>query len=339
MWQDRKPLIDEIQRKRSSRLICYLTSDRQNASAIIAKDALPIFFNQLRPHGKVERLDVLIFTAGGDTLAAFGLGRLTREFSKWVGVLVPDRCLSAGTLFALNANEIFMTGAGTLSPIDPSVTTPLNPIVEGPMPGQRQQPAVSVESVAGFKSLLEEDWSVKSEEAKAEVFKILADRVHPLALGDVYRRRQQIERLAHELMITHRTDEPEVQRVIRTLTRELGSHDYPISRTEARKLMGSQIAEDDPVLEGLVWDLYEDFRKELELGVPFNPSAILSEARATQQPPPVHTTLRLAMIESAAARDVYQHEIFLTEAMVPGPVGPMKVAQQEIVRAGWSHSE
>jgi hypothetical protein len=339
MWQDRKRLITEIESRRSSRLICYLTSDRQNASAIIAKDALPVFFNQLRPQGKVERLDVLIFTTGGDTLAAFGLGRLTREFSKWVGVLVPDRCLSAGTLFALSANEIFMTGAGTLSPIDPSVTTPLNPIIEGPMPGQRQQPPVSVESVAGFKSLLEEDWSVKSEEAKAQIFKILADRVHPLALGDVYRRRQQIERLAHELMITHRTDEPEVQRVIRTLTRELGSHDYPISRSEARKLMGSQIGEDDPILEGLVWDLYEDFRKELELSVPFNPGAILSEARATQQPPPVHTTLQLAVIESAAARDVYQHEIFLTEATVPGPVGPMRVAQQEIGRAGWTRPE
>ena len=339
MWQDRKPLIDEIQHKRSSRLVCYLTSDRQNAAAIIAKDALPIFFNQLRPHGKMERLDVLIFTAGGDTLAAFGLGRLTREFSKWVGVLVPDRCLSAGTLFALNANEIFMTGAGTLSPIDPSVTTPLNPMVEGPMPGQRQLLPVSVESVAGFKSLLQEDWSVKSEEMMAQIFRILADRVHPLALGDVYRSRQQIERLAHELMIAHRTNEQEVQAVIRTLTRELGSHDYPISRTEARRLMGSQIAEDDPVLEGLVWDLYEDFRKELELGVPFNPGALLSQARANHQPPPVRATLQLAVIESAAARDVYQHELLLSEAMVPGPAGPMKVAQQEIFRAGWTHSD
>ena len=339
MWQDRKPLIAQIEGKRSSRLICYLTSDRQNAAAIIARDALPIFFNQLRPHGKVERLDVLVFTTGGDTLAAFGLGRLTREFSKWIGVLVPDRCLSAGTLFALNANEIFMTGAGTLSPIDPSVTTPLNPMVEGPIAGQRQLLPVSVESVAGFKSLLQEDWSVKSEEMMAQIFKILAERVHPLALGDVYRSRQQIERLAHELMITHRTDEPEVQRVIRTLTRELGSHDYPISRTEARKLMGSQIAEDDPVLEGLVWDLYEDFRKELELGVPFNPGALLSQARANQQPPPVRATLQLAVIESKDARDVYQHEILLSEATVPGPAGPMKVAQQEIVRTGWVHSD
>ena len=103
--------------------------------------------------------------------------------------------------------------------------------------------------------------------------------------------------------------------------------------------MGSQIAEDDPVLEGFVWDLYEDFRKELELGVPFNPGALLSQARANQQPPPVRATLQLAVIESKAARDVYQHEILLSEATVPGPAGPMKVAQQEIVRTGWVHSD
>ena len=124
MWKERKTLISQIEQKRHSRLLSYLTSDRQNAAAIIAKDALPIFFNQLRALGKIERLDVLVFTTGGDILAAFGLGRLVREFSSWIGVLVPDRCLSAGTLFALGANEIFMTRLGTLSPIDPSITTP-----------------------------------------------------------------------------------------------------------------------------------------------------------------------------------------------------------------------
>jgi hypothetical protein len=37
-----------------------------------------------------------------------------------------------------------------------------------------------------------------------------------------------------------------------------------------------------------VWDLYEDFRKELQLGLPYNPSALLAEARAKNQAPPIH---------------------------------------------------
>jgi len=337
MWQERKTLIAEVEAKRHSRLISYITSDRQNAAAIIAKDALPVFFNQLRALGHTERLDILIFTTGGDTLAAFGLGRLVREFSKWIGVLVPDRCLSAGTLFALGANEIFMTRAGTLSPIDPSITTPLNPVVEGPMPGQRQLLPVSVESVAGFRSLLEQDWSIKSEEMTAQIFKILAEKVHPIALGDVYRSRQQIERLAHQLLSSHRTDEMEIQTVIKTLTRGLGSHDYPISRTEARKLMGGQMAGDDDELESWTWDLYEDFRKELQLGVPYNPSASLATAKTKGEKPPTLSRLDIAVIETSQSRDVFQQEILLSEIMVPGPAGPMKAAQQEILQAGWKH--
>jgi hypothetical protein len=280
MWPDRKPTIAEIEKKRSSRVICYLTSDRQNALAILAKDALPVFFNQLRRLGAVERLDVFLFTTGGDTLAAFGLGRLVREFAKWVGVLVPDRCLSAGTLFALGANDVVMTRLGTLSPIDPSITTLLNPTVEGPVPGQRQPLPVSVESVAGFRSLLQEEWHVKGEKANAEVFRVLADRVHPLALGDVYRSRQQIERLAHQLLAGHRKDEQSFEVIIETLTRGLGSHDYPISRSEARSLLGGQIHPDDQELEESVWRLYEDFRKELDLGVPFLPAAVLARDKA-----------------------------------------------------------
>jgi hypothetical protein len=45
----------------------------------------------------------------------------------------------------------------------------------------------------------------------------------------------------------------------------------------------------------------------------------------------------LAVIESSISRDVFQQEMLLTEAMVPGPVGPVKAAQQEILQARWNH--
>jgi|SRR5579863_6526677 len=339
MWPERRKLIAAIEARRKSRLICYLTSDRQNATAIIAKDALPFVFNQLREIGQVPRIDLLVFTAGGDTLAAFGLAKLLREFTKWVGVLVPDRCFSAGTLLALGANEIYMTRAGTLSPIDPSVTTPLNPSSDGPMPGTRQLLSVSVESVAGFKSLIEKDWGIKDEEMLTQLFKVLAHRVHPLALGDVYRSRQQIERLAYQLMKKHRRDRVNVQKVISTLTRGLGSHDYPISRTEARELLGRQIARDDSKLETLVWDLYQDYSKEMNLGVVYNPAAELAKWKASGQPLPARLSLQTAVIESSNSRDVFQQDTLASETLVQGPTGPMKALQQEFIDAGWKHQE
>lgn len=323
MWEQRKDLISGIEKRRGSRLVCYITSDRQNAPAIIAKDAIPIFFNQLREIGQVEKVDVLLSTAGGDTLAAFGLARLVREFARSVGVLVPHRCFSAGTLFALGANDIFMTHAGTLSPIDPSITTPLNPanpVVESATK-QYQPLPVSVESVAAFKSLLQEEWSIKKEEVLADLFKILAEKVHPLALGDVFRSRQQIQRLARQLLLQHRTDKTKIDKIVATLTKELGSHDYPISRTEACKLMGKQICAEDSELENLVWDLYQDYSREMELDIPHNPATIIARERAKQQSQPgvpVRAEIQLAIIESSSTRDYFQQDVLLSEGMAVG---------------------
>lgn len=341
MWTERKALITAIEQKRKSRLICFLTSDRQNANAIIAKDALPLFFNHLRQIGEVPRLDLLLFTTGGDTLAAFGLARLLREFAKWVGVLVPDRCLSAGTLVALGANQIYMTRAGTLSPIDPSVTTQLNPQAEGPFQGIRQLLPVSVESVAGFRSLIEEDWKIRKEEMLTQLLKVLADRVHPLALGDVYRSRQQIERLGQELLKKHRKDDKKTQEIISTLTRGLGSHDYPISRTEARELLGKQVAQDDAELETLVWNLHQAYVTEMKWGTPYNPGVEIAQAKeksgATGGTAAVRIRLDMAVIETLTARDTFEQNLLISETLIPGPTGPMKAVQQEVLDAGWKH--
>jgi hypothetical protein len=341
MWPERKALITAIEQKRKSRLICFLTSDRQNANAIIAKDALPLFFNHLRQIGEVSRLDLLLFTTGGDTLAAFGLARLLREFAKWVGVLVPDRCLSAGTLVALGANQIHMTRAGTLSPIDPSVTTQLNPQADGPVQGLRQLLPISVESVAGFRNLIEDDWKIRKEEMLAQLLKVLADRVHPLALGDVYRSRQQIERLAQQLLKKHRKDEKNIQEIISTLTRGLGSHDYPISRTEARELLGKQIDKDNPDLETLVWSLYQNYVTEMNWGTPYNPSVEIAQAKeragAAGSPATARIKLDMAVIETLTARDTFEQNLLVSETLIPGPTGPMKAVQQEVLDAGWKH--
>src|SRR5713226_2526284 len=102
--QERLAIIQKIQKSRKSKVICYLTSDRPNAAAQVQKDVIPIFYDHLRQASDLERVDIFLCTLGGDSLAAFGLGRLLGEFVKWFGVLVPERCHSAGTLVALGAN-------------------------------------------------------------------------------------------------------------------------------------------------------------------------------------------------------------------------------------------
>jgi hypothetical protein len=331
---ERQALIAKIERARRSKVVCYITSDRPQADAQIQKDVIPLIYEHLRKIGTVDRLDFFIFTNGGDTLAAFGLGRLAREFAKSVGTLIPGKCHSAGTLFALGSNEIVMTRLATMSPIDPSVTGPLNPAVEI-APGQRQLVALSVESVAGFKALVTEDWGVKGEDALSHALRILAERVHPLALGDVFRARQQIELLARKLLTSHRNDEEHVTRAIQVLTKQLGSHDYLIGRSEARELLGEQVAPDDDQVEDLMTELLLDFASEMQLGVPYNAGLELHAAKAASRPVPISVLHRLAVIETGRLRHSCEKELLVSELVVPTPMGPQTGIRQEEIRSGW----
>jgi hypothetical protein len=345
-WAERRNLIEQIENERHSRVICYVTSDRQGADATIQKDAIPLFLQHLQSIGSVERLDVFLFTAGGDTLAAFGLARLLREFSRHLGVLVPLRCHSAGTLLALGANEIVMTNGATLSPIDPSVVGPLNPAIEL-APGQRQLLQLSVETVAGFKDLVTDAWGLTGD-ALTAAFRALFDKVHPLALGDVYRARRQIEHLARTLLMEHRDEPEQIEKVIATLARELGSHDYPITRRDARALLGSHVAADAPQVERLMWNLYRDYEAELQLRRPFLPEVELAAATARGPVGSMPITQRLAFVETTSSGDAAERDLVLTPVQVLPPGippqlaaqmagrGPMQV-QVSVVRGEWRH--
>lgn len=326
-------LIQKIQEYRGSEVICCLTSDRQNAQGIIAKDFIPVFFDHMSRFKARKKIDVFLFTAGGDTLAAFGLSRLMWEFAPFVGVLVPEKCYSAGTLFALGANEIFMGKAATLTPIDPSVNTPLNPVVEI-VPGQRAQLPVSVESVAGYRTLVKEDWRLNDEGA-LEAFRILAERVNPLVLGDVSRSRQQIERLAKALMAHHHKDEAGIDTVIEKMTRGFGSHDYLISRAEARSVLGGQVAPDDDHLEGLIWSLFKDFSEEMCLGEIFDPGMTVQGAMAVGKKMPILDEQKVVMIESEGVADEFERVLQLSMVQAMTPAGPAQAVQAAVVRTGW----
>jgi hypothetical protein len=315
--EQRKALIDEIQRKRgNSRLLCCLTSDRDNAQGQIAKDFLFRFFEHLRTTPNLEKLDVLLFTLGGDTLAAYALGRLVRQFAKKVSVLIPHLCFSGGTLFSLAADEIVMTRLATLGAIDPSISGLLNPTTDLTLPGmvgvpgQKLPVPVAVESVAGFKKLVEE-WKL-NEEGKKQAFGLLAEKVHPLLLGDLQRSREQIVRLATNLMKRHanKIDDSKIKKIVDTLAIGLGSHDYMIGRVEAHDEVGLDIADENPELEDLIWRLYQDFSNEMELGTPFDPMEGIT-FQPGQPIRPTIKTVKMVIIESLERSDVWEREMVI----------------------------
>jgi hypothetical protein len=315
--EQRKALIEQIQAKRgNSRLICCLTSDRDNAQGQIAKDFLFRFFQHLRTTPNLEKLDVLLFTLGGDTLAAYALGRLVRQFAKKVSVLVPHLCFSGGTLFSLVADEIVMTRLATLGAIDPSISGPLNPTTDlllpgmVGVPGQKLPVPVAVESVAGFRKMIS-DWKL-SPEGTTRAFDLLAEKVHPLLLGDLQRSREQIVRLATNLMKLHaeKMKDDQIEKIVQTLAIGLGSHDYMIGRIEAHDEVGLNVADENVELEELIWRLYQDFSDEMELGTPFDPMEGIT-MQPGQPIRPTTKTIKMVIIESLERSDVWEREMVI----------------------------
>ena len=263
----RKELIQAIEASRNSRLICYFTGDRKNQETQIGDDVLPFFSQHLSQIGKVAQLDLLIYSRGGNTLSGFALANALREFGKAIHVLVPFRAHSCATLIALSADKIVAGPFAQLSPIDPSITTPHGPTIE--QAGAVKFLPVSVEDVANFFELARKEAGLKDEQHLAAIVAHLCQRVSPLALGAVYRAREQIGMLATKLLSLHMNDQDRRDRIVRQLTRELLSHDYVISRREAESI-GLPVVDASDTEADLMWKLYEDVAKELTLGEPWN---------------------------------------------------------------------
>ena len=71
-----------------------------------------------------------------------------------------------------------MTKQASLGPIDPSITTPLNPMVPGA--GQNARAPVSVEAIKGYLEIATKELAIKDDAAMASIFTALSAQVHPI---------------------------------------------------------------------------------------------------------------------------------------------------------------
>jgi hypothetical protein len=291
--EERRALIREIEGLTNSRLICYITGDRRGLETRIAGDTIPLIYDHLRGIGSVPRINVFIYTTGGDSLAGWAMVSLVREFCKTLGVVIPFRALSCGTLIALGADELIMTKGAQLSPVDPSLASPYNPTAPGQIQlGAVQLLPVSVEDVIGYLRLARDEAGIKGDEGISKIMAVLSEKVHPMALGAVYRSREQIRLLARKLLTMHEKDQKKVEKLVDTLTKELPSHQYLISRKEAKEELGLKVSEPSGRLDELIWNLYKDYEEQLQLNEPYNPEAVVGSSGS------VTTTFDRAVIES-----------------------------------------
>lgn len=289
-------LIKQLQVARGSKIVCYLTGDR-HSTPVNLPFSTPLHSNsffsiyeilneiQDKNGGRIEKLELFLYTRGGEIDAVAPLVNIFRKFSTKFNVLIPFRAHSAGTLLCLGADNVIMTKIGEISPIDPTTANQFNPL-SNPQDPNSPPKGISVEDVASyFKFALKggrnnkdanEDKGrivhLKEESSKLEVFKELTKNVNPLALGNVYRIYSQIRLLAKALLGKHlqKTD-PRIGKIVNALVEEYFSHQHSIYADDAVEIFGGQIVKKANVGdEKSMLQLFQEYVKIMKIDEIFN---------------------------------------------------------------------
>ena len=268
-----KNLIQKIEKSRNSKVITYVTGDRQPFVTKVAEDIIPIFARHLEKIGKQDKISLFLYTRGGDMITPIRLIKLMRSYANEIEMIIPYRAHSAGTLISIGADKIVMGRLGELSPVDPSTGHPFNP--ENPL-NQKQKMEISVEDLNSYFLLAKEKAGVKDEQM-VNVFEDLTAKIHPLSLGNAYRATRMAKQITEKLLLMHfdKTDDKEkIESIVKEITGDICIHGYPITRDEADSL-GLNMTEPDTELEKIMWELYENYAEKMELKKKFDPVAIL----------------------------------------------------------------
>lgn len=329
MFRERIPLYKQLENKRQSKVITYITGDRPGLETQMHPEVLDHFVDHLDKFGYDGKISLLLYTRGGEIMAGWSIANLIRQFCKDFEVIVPSKAHSSGTLLALGADRILMTKQATLSPIDPSTQGPLHPQIPGMSPHVKAP--VSVEAINGYLGLAQDAFGIKNETSITAVFLKLSEAVHPLVLGDVHRIRTQIRMLAKNLLSLHITDSELIETIIKFLCEESGSHDYLINRREARDKLKLKIDKPDDELYILIKKIYNDIRTELELDNRFEPVSVIGAENQKDY------SLRRGLIESIEGDcKVFISEGTLIKKQIQIPPNPPQTIVEDNRRfEGW----
>ena len=318
--------MDRLQAERGgTTLLAYVTSTRPNFESIMAMDVIPIVYRHLtaiETPPSSTRIDLMLSSNGGDGVVPWRLVTLIREFCSEFNVLVPYRAFSAATLTCLGADNVIMHPMGMLGPTDPTVSNDFNP----PNPAMLgHKLGISVEDVASYIELVKKDVGITHEDELIQAFTLLAQQIHPLALGNVKRHTAQSQMMGAKLLKSRASDDlqqHDIDEIIRKLTSELFFHGHPINRQEARDDIGlSFVADATPAVANGMWDLYSLYADENRLEEQWMP---IQEAIALHPlgvpaagapgmpmgPPPNTAQVKLPVVRSVLFESVRRSDYF-----------------------------
>lgn len=308
---ERKVAIENLEGVRKSRVITYLTADRGLVNIPVAEEIVRILFRHLQAMGKVDKLDLLIYSRGGDTNTPWPLVSVCRQFAKEFNVLVPYRAHSAATQISMGADHIIMGPLGELTQVDPSLRTeytPPNPLQTG------QTLMVSVEDLRGYFEFFSEHVKV-TEPSLATVIDLLREKVHPLAVGQVHRAHGAIRYIAESLLGMHIKDQSKIKKITEAMVTEHYIHSHKIKQPEAARVGLPAVNATDAEAKAM-WELFELYESDMQLQIPIRPSSAFADkldqyAELTGQP--------MVYVESTARTDVFKIDVLMSRTLAGAP--------------------
>jgi hypothetical protein len=184
--------IADIEAIRKRPLVCYLANVVRPPAgpySIETSDDLP--FNEMigRVDASADSVDILLVTPGGSGQQIYQFVNALRARFKAVDFLLPYMCMSAGTLWALSGDEIWMDERAFIGPIDPQV----------PSKDGRFVPA---QSVLVLMKKLQEDGQKQVDEGKRIDWSIVRtlDNMDHRQLGDAITSSKYSIKLASEFL-------------------------------------------------------------------------------------------------------------------------------------------
>lgn len=233
--------IEQIEQQRDSKVIVLCASH-------LDMEILPALYQQLMQMEKVERLDVVIHSKGGEVNAARRIALLLREFTEHLSFIVPYICESSATILALAADEIVAGQMAIFSPIDPHLHGG-----EGDI--SQSYSALSFMDIQKFGQMSEEWFGLDKEEVQRESLSLLCQSIFPPTLTTFYRTTLEVKQIGEELLafqLPHLTAEQRAS-IVQHLMFDYHSHGYAITRDEMERI-GLNIRQNRE-LESLAWQI------------------------------------------------------------------------------------
>ena len=296
----RLELIGELEAARESRVITYVTGDRQPATSQIGDDSVRPLVDHLRRMGHVERLDLFIYSRGGAIDVPWRLATALRQASDEWNILIPFRANSAATLLALGADAIVMGPQGELGPIDPSLTISRSVADPSQAQGTGFQDTISVEDVMAYLRFASERAGLTDQVALTAPFTKLAERIDPVVLGNIHRTHSHIRDVARRMILSRREPpgEQSMASIIETLAEKVYAHGHAFGFREANDA-GLPVSQAENSIDDLMWKLLREYEEDLKLLQPLD----VFEALGTSDPYTEEITI--ACIESSVGSHTF----------------------------------